>query len=74
MLHNQTVHAPDPINDSSTATRGALFEVHWIYGTVISSLTGPIIIPLQRETRGAFSEVHWFYGTPYQYLLLTTFP
>ena len=55
--------------------RGALSEVHWIYGTVISPPpTRPIITPLQRETRGALSEVHWFYGTPYQYLLLTTFP
>ena len=55
--------------------RGALSEVHWIYGTVISPPTRPIIFPLQRGTRGALPEVHWFYGTPFiKYLLLTTCP
>ena len=38
--------------------RGALSEVHWIYGTVISPPTRPIIIPLQLETRGALSKVY----------------
>ena len=54
-------------------TRGALPEMHWIYGTVIFPPTPPIN-PLQRETRGALPEVHWIYGAVYQYLLLTTFP
>ena len=52
MMPHQTVHAPDPINDSSTTATNTM-----------NSSTQPIVIPLQRERRGALPERHWIYRT-----------
>ena len=67
MLHNQTVHAPDPTNHSSVSVRNKRCPL-WIAldlrgGLNFPHLTPPIILPLQREAWSALSEVHWIYGT-----------
>ena len=55
-------------------TRGALSEVHWIYGTVISPPPDQSLSHLSEKHELPLYEVNWFYRTPYQCSLRTSFP